>query len=81
MLAGSVATEARCPRSLTPETAAPLLALSGWLVAILTYQGVDPSESFIRGLFAQARELGCAEEWRLAVCDAVTALIGWRLQD
>lgn len=48
MLAGSVATEARCHRSLTPETAATLLALnelqhalSGRPVAILTYQGVD----------------------------------------
>lgn len=88
MLAGSVATEARCHRSLTPEMATTLLALnelqlaiSGRLMAVLTYQGVTPSETFIRGLFAQARELGCAEEWRLAVCDAVTALIGWRLQD
>jgi hypothetical protein len=88
LLVGSVATEARCHRELTPETAATLLALnelqlalSRRLLAVLTYQGVDSSETFIAGLFAQARELGCAEEWRLGVCDAVTALIGWRLQE
>lgn len=88
MLAGAVATEARCHREPTSETAVTLLALNelqlalnNRLAAALSYQEVDPAEEFIAGLFATSHDLGCAKEWRLAVCDVVSALILWRLQD
>jgi len=88
MLAGALVTEARCYRDLTPETAVTLIALNelqltlnNRLTAALSYQEVGPAEEFIAGLFAAARDLGCAKEWRLAVCDVVSALILWRLQD
>jgi hypothetical protein len=74
MLAGALATEARCHRALTPETAATLLAinelqlaLSSRLVDVLTYQEPVPAEAFIEGLFAKARDLGCAEQLQRAV--------------
>ncbi len=88
MLAGAIATEARCHRDPTPETAATLLALNELQLALnkrlvdaLSYQEVGPAEDFIKGLFATARDLGCAAEWRLAVCDMVSGLILWRLRD
>jgi hypothetical protein len=88
MLAGALAIEARCHRAPTPESTVTLLALnelqfalSSRLAAVLTYQEAGPAEAFIEGLFATARDLGCAEQWRLAVCDVASALILWRLRD
>jgi|SRR5215213_7961408 len=88
MLAGSLAVEARCHREPTAETAVTLLALNelqlainNRLTAALSYQEVGPAAEFIAGLFAVARDLGCAKEWRLAVCDVVSGLILWRLRD
>lgn len=88
MLAGSLAVEARCHREPTAETAVTLIALNelqlvlnNRLTAALSYQEVGPAEEFISGLFATARDLGCAQEWRLAVCDVVSGLILWRLRD
>jgi citrate synthase len=88
MLAGALAVEARCHCAPTPETAVTLLALNelqlalnSRLAAVLTYQEAGPAEAFIKGLFATARDLGCAEQWRLAVCDVASALILWRLRD
>jgi hypothetical protein len=47
----------------------------------LTYQEAGHTEAFIERLFAAARDLGCAEQWRLAVCDVASALILWWLRD
>lgn len=88
MLATALAVEARRHRSPTPETVATLLALNELqhalgmrLTAVLTYEAVTPAADFIEGLFAEARKFGCGEQWRLAVCDVVSVLMLWRLQD
>lgn len=47
----------------------------------MSYEEPEPADAFIEGLFAKARDLGCDKEWELAVCDAATTLVAWRLKD
>lgn len=47
----------------------------------MTYEEPEPADAFIEGLFMKARDLGCDGEWQLAVRDAATVLVAWRLQD
>src|SRR2546423_1677387 len=88
LLAEALASEARCHRAPTPEAAATLLALnelqhavSKRLMTVLTYEAAGPATTFIEGLFAAARDLGCGEQWQLAARDVVSVLVLWRLRD
>jgi hypothetical protein len=88
LLAEALCVEARCHRDPTPENTATLLALndlqfdlSNRLFRVLSYEGPEPADAFSEGLFAKARELGCDKEWELAVRDATTTLVAWRLED
>jgi hypothetical protein len=88
LLAEALCVEARSHRSPAAEAVATLLALnelqhalSDRLVKVLTYQEAEPAADYVEGLFAKARELGCDREWQLAVRDAVSVLMLWRLRD
>jgi len=87
LLAQALCVEARCHRNPTPEDTATLLALnelqfdlSNRLFRVLSYEEPEPADAFVDGLFAKARELGCDKEWELAVRDAATTLVAWRLE-
>lgn len=85
LLIEALAVETRCHRASTPEAVATLLALnevqhalSRRLVMVLTYEEAGSAGAFVEGLLAAARNLGCGEQWRLAVCDVVSVLVLWR---
>jgi hypothetical protein len=88
LLAEALCVEARSHRSPATEAVATLLALNELqhalgdrLVKVLTYEEAGFAAAFVEGLFAKARELGCDREWQLAVRDAVSVLVLWRLRD
>jgi len=88
LLAEALCVESRSHRFPAPKAVATLLALnelqhalSDRLVKVLTYEEVESAADYVDGLFAKAYDLGCDREWQLAVRDAVSVLVLWRLRD